>query len=250
MFIIKRPFHARGLKMKMSACYTFLITAVFLLFPVFVFAENPVVFAFIGEVTLLLDSDDYLEGKIEFGDSITGGITYDLDAIDINPSPYIGDYIYDQPLSETSVAINGYLFKTDPLNTDIIIRVENDLEDRDRLIFLNDKIILPFPSASNGYMEVNFRDSTATVLANDDLPDWINLQDWDESSDEIFIEFYPNPTKPPVIIFCHLTQVNRKWAPATMKSSSLGITNKINYLALILVPLVGILALRRFGRRE
>src|SRR5262245_53040156 len=67
-----------------------------------------------GYVTSVDDGNNFLNGEVTVGDSITGTIVYDLSAQDDNSDPNIGDYFYDTTPAGIELHIGNYSFLSDP----------------------------------------------------------------------------------------------------------------------------------------
>lgn len=77
-------------------------------------------------VDSLQDEGNYLEGKIEVGDIITGSYTYDLSTPDSEPLAYAGIYEHHNTPAGISLSVGGFDFKTDPDNVDFVVAILND----------------------------------------------------------------------------------------------------------------------------
>jgi hypothetical protein len=66
-----------------------------------------------GVVDDVRDRDNYLEGRINVGDLITGTYTYDTDTPDANPSSQVGEYEHFAYPCGFSLSVGGLNFKTD-----------------------------------------------------------------------------------------------------------------------------------------
>ena len=75
------------------------------------------------------DPDNYLDGRINIGDLITGSYTYDTDTPDSSPLPYGGRYEHFGYPYGISLSVGGLDFVTDPGNTNFLIEILNDYPD-------------------------------------------------------------------------------------------------------------------------
>ena len=71
------------------------------------------------------DPDNYLNGRIQIGDVITGTYTYDTDTPDSNPSIYIGMYEHHTSPYGIKLTIGDFVFQSDPGNIDFLVSVGN-----------------------------------------------------------------------------------------------------------------------------
>src|SRR3990172_1989080 len=67
------------------------------------------------------DPDNYLEGRINIGDLITGTYTYDTDTPDSSSSANVGRYEHYSYPSGFSLTVAGLHFVTDPADTNFVI---------------------------------------------------------------------------------------------------------------------------------
>ncbi len=141
-----------------------LITARADAYPVTIFIE--------AEVDSVGDSGNYLEGKINVGDTITGYYTYESTTSDIDPSIYIGRYEHYTSPYGISLSAGGFVFKTDHDNVDFIVSVGNaggPYTSDDYVTVSNNNIDLP---NGTGVTKIswNLSDSTCAALSSDALP--------------------------------------------------------------------------------
>lgn len=115
------------------------------------------------------DEGDYLEGKITPGDIITGSYTYDLSAVDSNPSSSIGVYEYRMVDVGMSLSVAGCEFATDPTSPWFFVETRNNWAGSDAYWFIsvnNVPMINEIPITLYWILE----DSTETALGSDGLP--------------------------------------------------------------------------------
>ena len=89
------------------------------------------------------DVDNYLDGRINVGDLITGSYTYDTDTPDSNPSAKVGDYEHYAHPSGFSLSVGELDFKTDPANTNFLIEIVDDYADDFYLVASYSNLPLP-----------------------------------------------------------------------------------------------------------
>jgi hypothetical protein len=77
-------------------------------------------------VDSLWDEGNYLEGRIEAGDIITGWYTYDTSTIDSNPLSGVADYKHYTYPSGIFLSVGRLQFETDPANVDFLVEIIND----------------------------------------------------------------------------------------------------------------------------
>jgi len=80
-----------------------------------------------AEVTSVVDTDGFLEDRVNIGDIITGVYIYDLSTPDSNPSQYRGRYDHHAPPYGITLTVGGFVFMTDPGNVDFVVEIENDI---------------------------------------------------------------------------------------------------------------------------
>ena len=159
------------------------ISFIFLL-TCFLFGNVPLSFSQVmtiaigGHITLVDDLNDFLNGGILVGDSITGEIAYDLSATDGNPSPSIGDYSYTSLPSGIKLYTGNYSFMSDPTDVSFLVEVVNDATDE--LLF--DSYLNSFPQITYDFLskEISWQlsDITGAAVTNTELPEEIILANW------------------------------------------------------------------------
>ena len=94
-------------------------------FPVCICHAWPLTVEFTAEVIEVYESDDFLEGKVEVGDTING--TYSYDTSMPSSMQFVWYYYsFNSPPAGISVQVGGFEFKTDPNDIELVIAVEND----------------------------------------------------------------------------------------------------------------------------
>jgi hypothetical protein len=125
-----------------------------------------------AEVDSVGDSGNYLEGKINVGDTITGYYTYESTTVDIEPSIYIGRYEHYSSPYGINLTAGGFVFKTDPDNVNFIVSVVNaggTYTSDDFVAVSNNNVNLPQGTVVEK-ISWNLSDSTGTALSSDALP--------------------------------------------------------------------------------
>ncbi len=126
------------------------------------------------------DKDNYLEGQISPGDTITGFYIYDTDTPDTSPYSYIGHYQhYDAPAG-ISLSVGGFDFRTNPENIDFLVGIVNDGTSGDDGYWLVSYNNLPL---SNGTLVDSIvwqlNDPTGSAISSAALPTSAPvLEDW------------------------------------------------------------------------
>jgi len=124
------------------------------------------------------DRGNYLEGKINPGDPITGWYTYDSDTLDSNPSIYIGMYEHHSSSSGIKLSLGGFVFQTDQDNVVFLVSVGN----------------AGGPYSSDNYL---IRSYNNLPLSNGTLVDFISWQLDDPTGNALSSDALP--TTPPVL---------------------------------------------------
>lgn len=133
-----------------------------------------------AEVDDVHDADNYLEGRINVGDLITGSYTYDTDTPDSNPLPGVGDYEYFAYPSGFSLSVGGLDFMTDPANTDFLIEIVNNFPgDAYSVISYRNLALSDATSVNNISWGLRDYSASATAISSIDLPTTAPvLDDW------------------------------------------------------------------------
>ncbi|MHC4742866.1 MAG: PEP-CTERM sorting domain-containing protein [Planctomycetota bacterium] len=136
-------------------------------------------------VDSVLDEGNYLEGKVQVGDIITGWYSYDSSTADSNPSEYIGMYEHYSSPYGISLSTGGFVFETDSANVDFSVSVGNAggpySMDNYRIVSRNNL------SLSNGApvdtISWQLDDPTGNALSSDALPTTAPvLDDWQSNT--------------------------------------------------------------------
>ena len=127
------------------------------------------------------DEGNYLEGKIEAGDVITGFYVYESTTPDSSPlDPVQGNYWHYAPPAGIALTVGGFNFMTDPFNVAFHVAVRNKSSGDDSY-WLANRNNLPL---SNGTIVDSIvwslRDSSAQALSSDALPPTVPvLANWE-----------------------------------------------------------------------
>jgi hypothetical protein len=125
----------------------------------------------------IVEADDYLDGRINIGDLITGTYTYDTDTPDSNPLAHVGDYEHYAYPCGFSLSVGGLDFMTNPANTNFLIEIVDEDSDDFYLAVSYNNLPLGDGTTVNNiawYLNYNYEDAllstelptTAPVLAD------------------------------------------------------------------------------------
>jgi hypothetical protein len=126
-----------------------------------------------AEVDSVEDFGNYLEGRINPGDIITGTYTYESTTPDSNPSSSIGHYWHYAGPAGISLEVEGFDFASDPSNVNFLVGIVDNgtsggLHDSYWLCSYSN---VPLSNgASVDEITWALEDSTATALSSDALP--------------------------------------------------------------------------------
>ena len=132
-------------------------------------------------VDSVLDEGNYLEGKIEAGDIITGFYVYESTTPDSSPlDPVQGNYWHYAAPAGIALTVGGFNFMTDPFSIAFHVAVRNNSLSGDDSYWLASDNNLPL---SNGTQvdEIlwSLRDPSGTALSSDALSTSAPvLEDW------------------------------------------------------------------------
>lgn len=164
-----------------------------------------------ARITSIYDTNGYLSGAIGLGDIIRGTYNYETDLPDSNILPDVGDYWHTTSPYGFQLSSNGYSFRTDPDNVEMIMEMCNDRRisgwDAYNLISYNNLFDIDVPAdpvfpdvLSRNFIAFYLRDNTGTALSSTDLPladpvlsDWtthayLNLSTTSAISPELFYD--------------------------------------------------------------
>ncbi len=126
----------------------------------------------------VVETGDYLNGRIKVGDLITGTYTYDTDTPDSSSSPNVGRYEHYTYPSGISLSVGGFDFMTDPATTNFLIEIVNDFPD-DAYSVISYRNLALSDGTSVGHISWGLRDYSATAISIADLaPTAPVLDDW------------------------------------------------------------------------
>lgn len=138
-----------------------------------------------GSVTYVDDLDNLLQGNVLVGDSITGKVIYDLNAVDNNPMAQVADYQYNAAPSGFYLNIGNRVFKTDVNNVNLLYELVNDYNGYDNILFssYNNVFIPDIPAfSSDNHIAWQLDDTNQVALSNTGMPSHININVWQQSS--------------------------------------------------------------------
>jgi len=125
------------------------------------------------------DADNYLDGRINIGDLITGTYTYDTDTPDTNPLPGVGDYEHFAYPSGFSVSGGGLEFRTNPANTNFLIEIGNNASHDDFYIAVSYNNLPLSSGTSINNIRFVLGDTSETALSSTELATTAPvLDDW------------------------------------------------------------------------
>ncbi len=133
---------------------------------------RPVTIYIEAEVDSVGDSGNYLEGKINPGDIITGYYTYESTTVDSNPEdPVQGNYWHYSTPAGIYLSVGGFDFQTDPTNVEFQVFIRNNNLSGDDIYGVDSR---NNRSLSNGtlveklFWQLN--DDSGTAFSSDALP--------------------------------------------------------------------------------
>jgi len=139
----------------------------------------PVTIYIEAEVYSVGDSGNYLEGKINVGDIITGCYTYESTTVDTNPLPDGADYWHYSAPYGIFLSAGGFSFSNDFSNVNFLVEILNDNQGLDAYVLHSYKNLNLLNGAIVEHISRQLSDSTGTALSSDALP--LNapvLSDW------------------------------------------------------------------------
>jgi len=136
-----------------------------------------------GVVDYVEDFGDYLGGQIIEGSVMTGWYKYDMDVSDSDSSLKVGNYWQNNSPAEIYFEIEGFVFRSDPDNLNIIIEMVNDYPSGDSYLVGSSHNLSITPDIPVQGITLGFNDYSGNALSSDALPATApNLQDWQENS--------------------------------------------------------------------
>ncbi len=145
-----------------------------------VFADDIIVY-FTAIVDSVIDPRMYIGHLIEDGEFLTGNYIYESNAVDMDPSPYRGDYRYTTNPYGITIYSDNLVFGTDPdsISFGIIIEdsvISGGLHDAYIIWSNSNRKVIGLP---DDLIYSELRDNTATALSSDALPTIAPiLNDW------------------------------------------------------------------------
>lgn len=111
---------------------------------------------------------------IAIGDTVLGYYVYESPAIDTNPDPRIGHYLYSTSPNRIVVYLEGYKFETNASNVNIEFTVRDSVDTgfgpRDDYRFTSWNNTTTIPDNPTTRLSVYFSDSTSQAVDDDSLP--------------------------------------------------------------------------------
>lgn len=141
----------------------------------------PVIIEIEATVDIVSDNNNYLEGKINVDDIITGYYIYESTTPDSSPSdPVQGNYWHYEPPAGISLTVGGFDFVTDPCNVEFSVYIRNNNLSGDDIYGVESWNNLPLSNGTSvDFIYWQLNDNTATALMNDSLPTTAPiLDDW------------------------------------------------------------------------
>jgi len=143
-----------------------------------------------AEVDYAWSTGDFLVGKIDVGDTLTGWYTFDSETPDTHPLEEGGNYWHYSTPAGITLSGGGFTFQTDPADVEFLVEICNGGITDDYLLRSYNNLPL-----SNGFgvshISWQLTDDTATALSDASLPltppvlsDWrqdLNILDIDGS---------------------------------------------------------------------
>ena len=132
----------------------------------------PVTIYIKAEVDSVEDTYNYLEGKINVGDIITGYYTYESTTVDTNPLPDGADYWHYSPPAGIYLTAGGWNFQTDTSDVEFHVALRNDVQSEVKDIYAiasynNSELANGSPVDKISWQ---LNDYSGTALSSDALP--------------------------------------------------------------------------------
>jgi len=127
-------------------------------------------------VDYVRDEGNYLEGRINVGDIITGTYTYESTTADSSASQSIGRYMHYTTPCGIRLTVGGLVFQTDPEKVYFGVEIMNDEPwanpDINRDVYaIGSENNLPFSNGTwGGYIHWQLDDPTGNAVSSTDLP--------------------------------------------------------------------------------
>jgi hypothetical protein len=175
-----------------------------------------------ARVLAIYDPYNFLEGKIKFGQKITGTYTYDADTPDYYPEySDRGLYIMNDTSCGVEFNVGGLTFKTDQNNPLTNILILNDVKFEGKVndvMEVHSTLDFPLSKELVSLFYFEFIDSTATALSSIALPTTAPvLRKWENKSLSIYgyDEYYNY-----FVIFANVTLVIKQYGADLQEGKS------------------------------
>jgi hypothetical protein len=135
-------------------------------------------------VDSVMDDGNYLEGKINPGDTITGFYIYESTTPDSSPlDTVVGHYYHYAPPAGILLTVGGFEFMTDPNNIKFEMLIVNDNPSGHDIYAFGSSNNLPLSNGVTvGDISFQLNDPTGSVFSSDALPTTAPvLDDWQEN---------------------------------------------------------------------
>jgi hypothetical protein len=90
-----------------------------------------ITFEFTAQVVQSQGTDNFTGGALSVGSLLTGSMTFDSNATDLNPDPHFGTYVFKNPTYTSPIGMivqqGSNILQTDPANMFFTIAVTNDI---------------------------------------------------------------------------------------------------------------------------
>src|SRR5262245_37188664 len=131
----------------------------------------------VGFTATVFFIDDFcgcIPNAIDIGDTVLGYYIYESPAIDTNPDPKMGRYLYSTPPNRLVVYLDEYKFQSNESNVNIEFTVSDSLDigsgPRDRYRFTSWSNTTTIPDNPTTRLWVYFDDESLQALDDDSLP--------------------------------------------------------------------------------
>ena len=134
-------------------------------------------------VNYLMDSKNYLEGKVHLGDTITGSYKYESTTEDSSPSdPTQGNYWHYLAPAGISLSVGGFNFTTNPDIVNFLVSIGNNASGQDNYLVRSYQNLPLYDSVGVGGIAWELDDYTASVFLSDALPATVPiLSQWQDN---------------------------------------------------------------------
>lgn len=141
-----------------------------------------------GVVDGVGDPDNYLEGKVTVGSTITGWYIFDSDRPDQDwllgeESPKVGRYHHFEAPYGMFLTVGGFEFQTDPTNVNFLIEISNNNTSSDDYLVKSSNNLPLYNGVEVDTIKWWLNDSSGNVFSNDSLPSTApDLSQWLDSN--------------------------------------------------------------------